>query len=214
MWESRKCWACRYRGQTHPYIHILKGALMLTATIKSVIYTGLGPLAMLLEECEQWCRLLQAIKQGGGNCRVKVETPRVQKQLPPSSNPEFTSLLLSVSHRCLRSSSTAFLKMWSHHRFVTFVNLTDLENNNWLLSLILLVLAGCNSNSMWKLCRFQWKCCYLQRATEHNAENVDPVSKRFGGFFCVCLFVPGVISLDLMKNPDGAQGDDLWIDSQ
>lgn len=34
---SRKRRACRYRGQTHPYIHILKSALMLTTTIKSVL---------------------------------------------------------------------------------------------------------------------------------------------------------------------------------
>lgn len=34
---SRKCRACGYIGQTHPDIHILKSALMLTATIKSVL---------------------------------------------------------------------------------------------------------------------------------------------------------------------------------
>lgn len=82
------------------------------------------------------------------------------------------SFSLCLPHRCPHSSSSspAFLNMWSHHRFVTFVNLTDLENNKWLLVSILLVFAGCNSNSMWKLCLFQWKCCYLQRATEHNVE--------------------------------------------
>lgn len=35
-------------------------------------------------------------------------------------------------------------------------------------SVRVLVLAGCNSNSMWKLCLFQWRCCYLQRATNPN----------------------------------------------
>lgn len=68
----RKCRAWRHIGQTHPLIHILKSACVLTATIKPVLSTRALALWLCCWRCEQWCRLLQAIKQGGGNYRVKV----------------------------------------------------------------------------------------------------------------------------------------------
>lgn len=69
---SRKHWACRYTGQTHPYTHIEKCPHVDSYHKICIICTSLGPLVMMLEECEQWFCLLQAIKQGGGNCQVKV----------------------------------------------------------------------------------------------------------------------------------------------
>lgn len=47
-----------------------------------------------------------------------------------------------------------------------------------------LMLAGCNSNSMWKLCLFHWKCCYLQRAIKHNTEAPLLWSAHFFIFLC------------------------------
>lgn len=76
MWAGRKCWACKYIGQAHPYIHILKSGLMLTATIKWVLSMqalALWPICWWSESND--AVLLWAIKQGGGNCRVKV-TPK------------------------------------------------------------------------------------------------------------------------------------------
>lgn len=91
---SRKCWACRYIGQTHPYIHILKSGLMSTATIKSVLSEkalALWPSCWRSESND--AVLLRAIKQGGGNCRgqsySEVESPHVLKRLPPSVCPHF-----------------------------------------------------------------------------------------------------------------------------
>lgn len=50
---------------------------------------------MLLEQREQWCRLLQVIKTGRrklpGQSHLQEETPLLLKQLPPSPNAESTS---------------------------------------------------------------------------------------------------------------------------
>lgn len=175
--QSRKCWVCRYIGQTHPYIHILKTGLMSTATIKSVLSEkalALWPICWRSESND--AVLLWAIKQGGGNCRgqsySEVESPRVLKRRPLSvcSHLNFGvfSLPLSFSCRYFRSGSPASPKVWSHRWLVTSVTSHWLQG--WISRLSLLVLAGCNSNSMWKLCMFHWKCCYLQRATECSAK--------------------------------------------
>lgn len=95
--ESRKCEACRYTGQTHPCIHILKSALMLTAAIKSV----LSAQALALWPC-CWKSVSNDASSSGnktgrrklpGQSHLRVETPHVLKQLPPSHNPELTSVL-------------------------------------------------------------------------------------------------------------------------
>lgn len=100
--QSRKCWACRYIGQTHPYIHILKSGLMSTATIKSVLSEkalALWPICWRSESND--AVLLRAIKQGGGNCRgqsySEVESPRVLKRLPPSVCPHLNFGIFSLS---------------------------------------------------------------------------------------------------------------------
>lgn len=80
-----------------------------------------------------------------------------------------------------------------------------------LLMSSLLVPAGCNSNSMWKLFLFQWKCCYLQRATEHNAKPGLCRDQRYSPSTCVRSWG---ISHEPIQGSAGTQGDDLWIDSQ
>lgn len=55
----------------HTLIFLLQSGLMLTAAIKRVLSPHRPwPFGQAVGVWEQWCRLLRAIKQGGGNCRI------------------------------------------------------------------------------------------------------------------------------------------------
>lgn len=98
-----------HTGQTHPYIHILDGALMLTATIKPVLSVQ----ALALWPCCWRSVSNDAVSSGNktgrrklrGQSRSWVETPHVLKQLPLRPNPGLASeLSLSSSFLLLQKS--------------------------------------------------------------------------------------------------------------
>lgn len=166
-----------HRSDTPIYSHIEKRPHVDSYHKISVIWAGLGPLADLLEEREQWCRFTPGNKTGrrklpgskllrsGESSCIKAAASECVSSLKLW---RVFSLPLSFSCRYFRSGNTATPKVWSHRWPVTSV--TSHWLRGWISWLSLLVLAGCNSNSMWKLCMFHWKCCYLQRAIECSAK--------------------------------------------
>lgn len=196
MCAGRKCRACRYIGQPHPNIHILKRALMLTATIKSVLSAQAVALwPGRLEEREEWWRLLEAIKLGGGNCRgqshSRVETPLVLKQVPPSLNPELTLCCLLLLLSAIPLTLISGISTLSVLVGLSICNTADLDNNNrsrcGSLS-ALVVFAGCNSNSMWKLRPVPVEVLLPaeDHPTQHQASALPERAKKLVGSFSVC----------------------------
>lgn len=165
----------------------------------SVIYAGLSPLADLLVEREQWCRFTLGNKTGRrklqGQSYSKVEIRPVLKWRAQSSLwlwclfspclplwPHF-SLFFSISCRLIQRSCPASQGSISTSVCIFITCLPQcLLPTMWQLSF--LVLAGCNSNSMWKLCMFHWKCCYLQRGIKHNTEAHHLWSARVSILLC------------------------------
>lgn len=149
---SRKCRALRvHRSDTPWYSHIEKRPHVDSYHKICVICTGLGPLAVLLEESEQWCRLLQAIKTGwrklpgqsrsqsGHSSHTKAAASEFESWLNLGASP---SLMFSSSSLSFASgiSPRQELEVWSQRRFVS------VWKKEWKEK----ALAGCNSNSMWK----------------------------------------------------------------
>lgn len=69
------------------------------------------------------------------------------------------------------------------------------------------MLAGCNSNSMWKLCVVPVEVLLPTEShrTHHEASTLL-LTKIVLFFSCVCSWG---VSLEPIKSPDGPQGDDL-----
>lgn len=149
---SRKCRALRvHRSDTPWYSHIEKRPHVDSYHKICVICTGLGPLAVLLEESEQWCRLLQAIKTGWRKLPGQSRSPSGHSSRTKAAASEFESWLnLGASPSLMFSSSSLSfasgisprqeLEVWSQRRFVS------VWKKEWKEK----ALAGCNSNSMWK----------------------------------------------------------------
>lgn len=176
---SRKCRALRvHRSDTPWYSHIEKRPHVDSYHKICVICTGLGPLAVLLEESEQWCRLLQAIKTGwrklpgqsrsqsGHSSRTKAAASEFKSWLNLGASP---SLMFSSSSLSFASgiSPRQELEVWSQRRCVCpFGRRTGRRRRS----------LDVTATPCGKLCVFQWRCCYLQRDAQR-----DTSTPRFSG---------------------------------
>lgn len=179
---SRKCRALRvHRSDTPWYSHIEKRPHVDSYHKICVICTGLGPLAVLLEESEQWCRLLQAIKTGwrklpgqsrspsGHSSRTKAAASEFESWLNPGASP---SLMFSSSSLSFASgiSPRQELEVWSQRWCVCpFGRRTGRRRRS----------LDVTATPCGKLCVFQWRCCYLQR----DAQRDTSTQKVFWGRF-------------------------------
>lgn len=195
-----------HRSDTPRYSHIERWPDVDSYHKISVIYAGLGPLADLLVEREQWCRFTLGNKTGRrklpGQSYSGAESPCVLKLCTIPSSTLVCFLSLSQVNPPPRSSlPQGAISTWVCN---LFSSTSPSHTEEQAAGRVLWCSLGVTATPCGSCAVFHWKCCYLQRAIKHNTD--------------AHLLWPAPVlmwcALWVMKDRDGAQGDDLWIDSQ